>query len=77
VIYREILKKYSSRELLLQMGQNSAWSIPRTGIFKLVQIRSLGSQIAPPQGLELLHSERKGKYLKDLFKNCCTKWDNI
>jgi len=39
------------------MGQYLAWSIPRTRRFKFVQMKSLGSQMAPPQGLELLHSD--------------------
>jgi len=43
----EILKKSSSLELLHQMGQNLAWSIPRTGRFKFVQIRSLGVTDGP------------------------------
>jgi len=50
-----MLKKSSSQELLHQMGQYLAWSIPRTERFKFVQ-KSLGSQMAPPQGFKLLHS---------------------
>jgi len=30
------------------MGQYLAWGIPRTGRFKFVQIKSLGSQMAMP-----------------------------
>jgi len=45
-----MLKK-SSQELLHQIGQYLVWSIPRTSRFKLVQMNSLGSQMAPPQGL--------------------------
>jgi len=48
VIYREILKKSSSQELLYQMGQYLAWNIPRTRTFKFVQMESLGSQMVPP-----------------------------
>jgi len=51
VIYREIFKKSSSQELLHQMGEYLAWSIPRTRTFKVVQMKSLGSQMALPQGL--------------------------
>jgi len=40
VIYREILKK-SSQELLHQMGQYLARSIPRTRRFRFVQIKGL------------------------------------
>jgi len=54
VIAREMLKK-SSKELLYQIGQYLAWSFPRTGRFNFVQIMSLGSCMAPPQGLKLLH----------------------
>jgi len=73
-----MLKKSSSQELLHQMGQYLAWSIPRTRRFKFVQIKSLGSQMAPPQGLKLLHCDILGKYLKNLLlKNWCTTWDNI
>jgi len=42
-----MLKK-SSRELLHQIGQCLAWSIPRTERFKFVQMKSLGSQMATP-----------------------------
>jgi len=45
VIYREMLKKCSSKELLHQIGQYFAWSFPRTRTFKLIQIKSLGSCI--------------------------------
>jgi len=73
-----MLKKSSSQELLHQMGQYLAWSIARTERFKFVQMKSPRSQMAPPQRLKLLHSNiyiEKG--LKNLLKNCCTKWDNI
>jgi len=53
---REMLKKYSPQELLHQIGQYLAGSIPRAKRFKLVKIKSLGSCMAPPQGLKLLHS---------------------
>jgi len=56
VIYREMLKKSSSQELLHQIGQYLEWSFPRTETFKFVQMKSLVSQIAPPHGLKLLHS---------------------
>jgi len=56
VIYRERLKISSSQELLHQIGQYLEWSIPRTERLKFVQMKSLGSQMAPPQGLKLLHS---------------------
>jgi len=41
------------------MGQYMylAWKIPRTGKFKFVKMKSLGSQMVPPQGLKLLHSD--------------------
>jgi len=47
-IYKEMLKKYSSQELLHQMGQYLAWIISRTKRFNFVQIKSLGSQMATP-----------------------------
>jgi len=31
--------------------------------FKFVQMKSLGSQMAPSQGLKLLHSKKKGEIL--------------
>jgi len=43
VIYKEMLKNYSSQDLLHQMGQYFAWIIPRTIRLKYVQIKSLGS----------------------------------
>jgi len=46
----EMLKK-SSKELLHQIEQYLAWRIPRTWRFKFVQMKSLGSQIAPPRDL--------------------------
>jgi len=51
VIYREMLKKASSQELLHEIGQYLAWSIPRTKRFNFITIKSLGSCMAPPQGL--------------------------
>jgi len=48
VIYKEMLKKSSSQELLHHMGQYLAWIFPRTRGFKSVQIKSLGSQMATP-----------------------------
>jgi len=51
-----ILKKSSSQELLHQIGQYLAWSFPRTGRFNFVQMKSLWSQMATPQGFKLLHS---------------------
>jgi len=42
-----MLKK-SSQELLHHVGQYLAWIIPRTRRFKIVQIKSLGSQMAMP-----------------------------
>jgi len=51
-----MLKKLSSQELLHQIEQYLAWSFPRTRRVKCVQIKFLGSQIAPPQGLKILHS---------------------
>jgi len=47
-LYREMFKKSSSQELLHQMGQYLAWSIPKTRKFKFVQMKSLGSQMAMP-----------------------------
>jgi len=54
VIYREMLKKSSSQELLHQMGQYLAWSIPQD---KEIQVcsKSLGSQMATPLGNKDLH----------------------
>jgi len=52
VIKKELLKK-SSQELLHQVGQYLARSIPRSRRFKFVQIKPLGSCMAPPQGLKL------------------------
>jgi len=51
VIYREMLKKCYSQELLHQIGQYLAWSFPGTRRFKFVQMKSLGSQMALPGGL--------------------------
>jgi len=51
-----MLKKSSDEELLHQMGQYLAWSIPRTEGFKFIQMKSLGSQMAPPQELKLLNN---------------------
>jgi len=51
-----MLKKSSSQELLHQIGQYLAWSFTRTRRFKFVQMKSIGSQMIPPQGLKLLHS---------------------
>jgi len=51
-----MFKKCSSQEQLHQMGKYLAWSIPRTRRFKFVQMKSLGSQMAPHQGLKLVHS---------------------
>jgi len=55
-----MFKKSSSQDLLHQIGQYLAWSIPRTRRFKFVQIKSLGSQMAQPQELKLLHSDILG-----------------
>jgi len=52
----EMLKKSSEEELLHQTGQYLARIIPRTMRFNFVQMKSLGSQKAPPQGHTLLHS---------------------
>jgi len=60
VIYREMIKTSSSKDLLHQIGQYLAWSIPRIGRFNCVQMKYLVSQIAPPQGLKLLHSNIYG-----------------
>jgi len=38
VIYWEMFKKYSSQELLHQMGQYLAWSIPRKRKLNFVQM---------------------------------------
>jgi len=51
-----MLKKSSSQKLIQQMGQYLACRIPRTGRFNCVQMKSLGSQMAPPQELKLWHS---------------------
>jgi len=51
VIYRKMHKKSSSQELLHQIGQYLAWSIPSARKFKFVNIKSLGSCLAPPRGL--------------------------
>jgi len=48
VIYREMIKKSSSQELLYPMGQYTEWNIPRTDRFKIVQMKSLGSQMSTP-----------------------------
>jgi len=48
---REVLKKSSSKEVLHQIGQYLACSFPRTGRCNFVQMKSLGLQMAPPQGL--------------------------
>jgi len=56
VIYRERCKKKSSQELLHQIGQYLVWITSRTRRFIFVQMKSLGSQMALPQGLKLLHS---------------------
>jgi len=64
VIFWEMLKNYSSQELLHQMGYYLAWSIPRTRRFKTVQIKTLGSYMTPPQGLILLHSDIYWEILK-------------
>jgi len=44
-------KKTTSQELLHQIGHYLAWSFLRTRRFKFVQMKSLGSQMAPPKGL--------------------------
>jgi len=67
VIYREILKKCLSQKLLHQMGQYLAWSITRIRRFKFVQMKSLRSQMAPPQGLKHLHSDIYRELLKKIF----------
>jgi len=59
-----MIKKSSSQELLRQMGYYLAWNIPRTRRFKIVQIKTLGWYMAPPQGLKLLHSDIYKKMLK-------------
>jgi len=41
-MYKEMLKKSSSQELLHQIGQYLACSIPMTRRFKFGQIKSLG-----------------------------------
>jgi len=41
-----MIKIYSSQELLNQIGQYLAWTIPRTNRFKFVQITSLWSCMA-------------------------------
>jgi len=43
VIYREMIKTSSSKEMLHQIGQYLAWSFPRKRRFIFVQIKSLGS----------------------------------
>jgi len=53
VIYREMLKKSSSKELLHQIGQYLTWSFPRTRRFSFLEMKSLGSQMVPPKGLKL------------------------
>jgi len=55
-----MIKKNSSNELPHQIRQYLVWSIPRTKRFKVVQMESLMSQMAPPQGLKLLHSNIYG-----------------
>jgi len=42
VIQMKIIKKSSSQELLYQMGQYLAWSIPRMRRYKFVQIKVPG-----------------------------------
>jgi len=42
--------KNSSQELLHQMGQYLAWTIPRTRRFKFIQIKFLGSQMVMRYG---------------------------
>jgi len=44
----ERLKIFSYQELLHQIGQYLAWSISRTRRFNVVQMKSLGSQMAMP-----------------------------
>jgi len=44
-----MLKKSSSKELLHQIGQYLAWIVPGARRFKFVQMKSLGSQMAPHQ----------------------------
>jgi len=56
-MYKEMLKKYSSQELLHQMGQFLGQIIPRTRRLNFVQMKSLGSCMAPRQGLKLLRSD--------------------
>jgi len=62
-----MLKKSSSKELLHQIGQYLAQNITRTGRFNFVQMKSLGSQMGPPQGLKLLHSNIYREMLKTIF----------
>jgi len=59
-----MFKKSSSQELLHQMGQYLAWSIPMTRRFRFVEMKSLGSQMAPLQGLKPLHSDIYMEMLK-------------
>jgi len=49
-------KKYSSQEPLARMHLCLAWIILGAREFKFLQIKSLGSCMAPPQRLKRLHS---------------------
>jgi len=77
VIYREMLKKHSSQELLHQIGQYLAWSFPSKRRFKSVQIKFLGSQMVPPQGLKLLKKssqEPPNHFQPNLVGNMLGRW---
>jgi len=79
LIHREMLKKSSSQELLEQMGQYLAWSIPRTERFKFVQMKSLRLQRPHPRSLNfyiVIYRERFKKCSSQV-KNCCNKRDII
>jgi len=54
------LKKYSSHEPLARMHCYLAWNIFGARRFRLVQMKSLESCMAPSQGLKHLHSDIQG-----------------
>jgi len=68
VIYREMRKTYSSQKQLHQIGQYLAWNILGTRRFKFVKIKSLGSCMTHPRGLNF--------YIviyKEMLKKCSSQ----
>jgi len=66
LIYRELLKKYSSQQMLDQIGQKLAWSIPRVRKFKFIHIQSLGLKWLRPKGTNFI-KVYIAKTFKDIF----------